>query len=166
MNYDDSKLLLEYARLQLAITQAKAPGAKLDVTPETIRQSTGYKKLIAWFRHLSPRAKVKGRKFLTDQIVGVRDVLSTARKTGEDLTLADIEFEHVDAKTGEPIAAAPVLDAAQQCTGSGQAVQFMRTDDKGKDWAGCSGCDAQWPAKEIDEAGGFLPVHAESIHPE
>lgn len=166
MNYADQKLLLEFARLQLAVAMSRNPKATADVTDATIARSVGHRKLRMWFRHLSARAKVKARKFLRDQIDGTRQVMALAAKTGEPLSLADIVFDFVDAETREPAPAAPKLDAAERCEASGTAVQFMRKDDKAVDWVGCHGCDAQWLAKDVDAAGGTIPEHSEALHVE
>lgn len=166
MNIADQKLLLEYARLQLAISVSRNPTAAIDVTAATVHRSTGYKRMRLWFRHLSPRAKAKARQWFRDNIEGVRKVMALAKESGEELSLADIVIDVVDAKTGAALPDAPKLDAEQRCEAGGQAVQFMRTDDKGRDWVGCSGCDAEWPAIDIDKAGGYLPEHSEALHVE
>lgn len=166
MTYADQKLLLEYARLQLAIALSRNPSAALDVTDATVHRSAGYRKLRLWFKHLSPRAKAKARRWFNDNITGVREVMALAEKTGEPLSLADIVIDIRDAETGEALPDAPKLDAAQRCEAGGQAVQFMRKADDGTDWVGCSGCDAEWPAKDVDAAGGTIPEHAEQIRSE
>lgn len=166
MNYADQKLLLEYSRLQLAIAVSRNPTAAMDVTEATVNRSTGYRKLRLWFRHLSPRAKAKARLWFRQNIEGVRMIMAKAKETGEELSLADIVIDVRDAETGAALPDAPKLDAEQRCPASGQAPAFMRKDDRGVDWVGCHECDAQWPAKDVDAAGGYVPEHQERLHVE
>lgn len=105
MRYADSKLLREYALLQLEITQARNPTAELDCSPMNVHRTVGYKKLRAFFMHLAPRKREQFRKQLRSEIDGVRQVVAMAKAKGEPLSMADITFvvKDEEGKALEPL---------------------------------------------------------------
>jgi hypothetical protein len=103
VRYEHAKLLLEFARLQLAIALSRNPSAAMDVTEATLTGTPGYRKLRAWFAGLSPRKRDAGALYMREQMKGIRDVMALARKTGEKLSLADIEISTFDESTREPL---------------------------------------------------------------
>lgn len=104
MRYEQQKVLLAWARLQLQIAQARNPQLEVDVTDATITKSLGYRKLRQWFTTISPAARSRAIKWMSTHLDGVRDVIRKAKATGEELTLADIEIDYIDASTGEQLA--------------------------------------------------------------
>jgi hypothetical protein len=108
----DQKLLKEFATLQLEITQARNPTAALDCSPAVVHRTVGYKKLRAFFLHLSPAKRERYRKQLRREIDGIRQVIAMAKANGEELSLADITIEVFDDK-GD-VVKAPEIAAADE----------------------------------------------------
>lgn len=98
MRLADTKTLLEYARLQLEITKARNPTAEINCSPKNVHRTIGYKKLRAFTAQLTPKKRAQFIKQLRGEIVGVREVMALAAKTGEPLSLADITIEVLDDK--------------------------------------------------------------------
>lgn len=92
--------MLEYARMNLEIAHSREPTAALDVTPETVHRSKGYKHLRSFFVRLSPGKRERFRRMLRAEITGVRDVMALAKRTGEPLQMGDITFDMRDAESG------------------------------------------------------------------
>ena len=100
--------MLEFARLLLEIDAARNPMASMDVTAATVHRSTGYRKLRAFFLHLSQRKRERFRQHMLTTIAGVREVMAKAKATGEPLSMGDIVIEFKD-EEGVPLPAPPAL---------------------------------------------------------
>lgn len=101
MRYEDQRLLLDFAKLMLRISIAKNPTAAMDMSEENVHRSEGYRKLRFFFMHLSPLKKPGMRRYLRNQVEGVRKLMAEAERTGEPFTLADIVIDLRDAASGE-----------------------------------------------------------------
>lgn len=160
MKLDEQRTLLEWARLQLAIAVSRNPTAAMTVTPATITRSNGYRKLRAWFVHLSPRARAQCMRMLRDQITGVRAVMAKAAETGEELSLADLVIEVRDPQTGEELADAPEIQVVIGCRASGRGIPGVEISGPESGGAPhivkCPECLMRWSAHDI---GFKIPDH-------
>lgn len=107
MRYGDQKLLLEFAKLMLRISAAKNPHAQVDITEDTVSRSGGYKRLRHFFMHISPPKRARMRRYLRQQVDGVKALMAKAEASGEEFTLADIEIDLRDAESGDKFPDAP-----------------------------------------------------------
>ena len=122
MKYDDARLLLRYAKLQLEIAVAKNPTAEMNLDETLVHRSVGYKKLRAWFRRMSPRKRVEARYWLRQQCDGIDKMKKVAVGYGLDpkAALAEIEIIHRDDKGNE--VEALTLPDARAASGDGQPL--------------------------------------------
>lgn len=156
MNVEQQKVLITWARLQLEIAVSRNPAAALDVTPATVTRSTGYRKLRAWFVHLSPRARDGAVRWMRSHIKGVRDVMAAAKASGEAMSLADVTIEVFDRETGARIGDAPEFETATMCHGSGGGIPDVEIDGNNRKYVKCTHCLMRWDAHAI---GFKLPDH-------
>lgn len=152
MNIEQQRVLLAWARLQLEIAVARNPAVAMDVKPETVTRSAGFRKLRAWFVGLSPRAKDGALRWMRSHIDGVREVMRLAAKTGEPLSMQDITIETFDHETKAPIGAAPAPGERQpaSCPGSGAGLPGVELDGNGRHYVQCPRCYRRWPAHDIN----------------
>lgn len=172
MKFDDSHLLVEWCKMAADVAAARgrarpdrlvvdraAPdrlvvemGARLvpiggDVP---IAETTGYKRLRAWFTHLSERAKTRARRDMEQQIVAVRKLLADAKSSGDTIDLAELQIIDLD-ESGNELETAE-MQAAQLCRGSDAA--FPGVEDNGI--VKCPKCVMRWDAHAI---GFKIPLH-------
>lgn len=102
MRYTDQKLLREYALLQLEITIARNPTTEMNCSPANVHRTVGYRKLRAFFLHLSPSKRDRYRRTLRSEIDGIRQVVAMAKAKGEPLSMADITISVLD-DAGKPV---------------------------------------------------------------
>lgn len=107
MRYAHGKVLLRFARLQLAIAISRNPTAAMNVTEKNIHRSVGYLKLRNFAAHLSPKKRQRFIDDLERQCDGIEQVIKQAKATGEELSLADIEIIVRDKDTGITLANNP-----------------------------------------------------------
>lgn len=116
MRYEDQQLIREYCRLGLAIATAKNPGTKHAVDEgDTLKR--GYLLMKQRMDQLSPKKKAAFRAMLQGEINGVRELISKAKASGEDFSLADIEVEMKDLASGETIPDRPNVELQEQDNG-------------------------------------------------
>jgi len=152
VNYEDSKTLREFARLQLRIAQAKlGPAQTYAITDATIHKSAGYRKLYSFAAKLSPAKRLRFVAMLRRQIEGVREVMAQAKATGEPLSMADVVIEMRDTETG-----APVGQAANMCPASGGGIPGVERGGDGREYIRCPRCRRRWSAYDI---GFKIPDH-------
>jgi hypothetical protein len=156
VNYDDQQLLLKWARLMLDIAIAKCPADRMNMSHENITHSIGYRRLRAWFTHLSPRAKIGARRWMRAQIDGVRELLAKAKATGERIEMGEIVIETFD-DTGTAVQAP---DISKACRGSGGGLTGVQTNASGWRFVKCSACAATWHA---DDVPFHIPTHEPKI---
>lgn len=155
MKYEHQQTLLQFARLQLAIAQARHPDAQIDVRPDTVSRSMGYRRLREFFGRLDGR---KRDAFVIDmrrQIAGIRELMQRAKASGEELTLADLVIELRDQRTGETTAAM-LLEATTACRSSGDGLPGVDIDGNGQPYVKCPSCLQRWSAHDI---GFKIPDH-------
>lgn len=147
MRYEDAKLLLRWARLQLEIAIAKCPADQMNMSPENITRSVGYQKLRAWYVQLSDRAKADARRWMTSQIDGVQRLLEQAKASGERIDMGDITIEVFDHE-GQALEI-PDFERATACRASGGGLPGVEVDGNGKNYVQCPKCLARWFAHDI-----------------
>lgn len=103
MRYEDVLILMEYAKLQRKIAISRNPTAAMDVSEENITASSGYRRLRVFTASLPAPKRARFLAQLKAQIGGVRDVMALAAKTGERLSIGEVEIEVYDAETRAPI---------------------------------------------------------------
>ncbi len=157
MRYEDQKLLRTYARLQLEISVSRNPTAAMEVTPETVTRSVGFKKLRAFFLSLSPRKRERYRHIMQGEIDGVRKIVEQAKATGEELSLADVEFLIRD-DAGDEVKLQNLAPEAR-CPGSSGAI--LRAIGG---FVSCAACARRWPVHEVTEFR--IPTHEPPDAPE
>lgn len=152
-------MLLRFARLQLEIAAAKlGPLGTKDITAATVTKSTGYRNLRAFAAKLSTGKRSRFIEMLEGQIEGTREVLKLARATGEELSMADLEFLIRDEAGGE-VTDDPVLAKVAACAASGGGIPGA-WDDGGRSYVRCPACTARWWA---DAIGFKIPNHEPEI---
>lgn len=153
MNLDEARTLLAWARMQLEIVTLQNPTAMLDITPETVQRSAGYRKLRAWYVRLSPGKRARAEQWMRANIEAVREMIAKSRATGEPLSMADVTIEVIDAKTGEPLEPPDLQPTA--CRGSGAGLPAMTRIGE-LDYITCPGCIMRW---EVHTIGFRIPDH-------
>lgn len=104
---------MKWCRLQLAITIADAPPEMVKMYPllpgapdhgseDRITKTVGYKKLRAWFLHLSAGARERARRWMRHWIEGCEAAVSAAEKSGDFSGLKGITIDYIDT-TGAPL---------------------------------------------------------------
>lgn len=121
MNYADSKLLVEYSHLELAIARGKnqpidqrddipeadrwldeSERAKLRKLEETTRRD-GVRRVRAFVDHLSPKKRAKFMADIRAKVDAARELVSKARAAGEPVDMGDLEFNlREDGEAGGP----------------------------------------------------------------
>lgn len=129
MRYEDQQLIREYCRLGLAIAAAKNPGTKHDVSEaDTLKR--GYLMLKARMEQLAPKKRGAFRAMLQDEIHAVKELITKAKASGEDFSLADIEIEMVDLASGEAIPDKPNVTIETANDNQQEQASDSATDDE------------------------------------
>lgn len=155
MRYEDSKLLLAWARLQREIAVSRNPTAEMDLSADLVQHSAGYRKLRAFVVGLSAP---KRRRFLVSlqaQLDGVREVFAAAKASGEAMSLADLTITIRDKETDQVIGATLVSEPAS-CPGAGAGLSAHVLDGNGKPYVKCARCLKRFDPYAI---GFKIPAH-------
>jgi hypothetical protein len=157
---EDRKLLMAWARLQLAIVIANAPPeigrAVYPLLPgqpdygseDRITKTTGYKKLRNWYLAQSERARARARKWMRHWIDGCAAALKQAEASGDFSGLNGIEISYIDT-SGQPL---PTITIGQN-----------EEHDDGSESNGDTPGARRAPGKEAaDETAGGAPDHEDS----
>lgn len=160
MNIDQQRVLIAWAELQMEIALAKLPEVQRQIEMGRKRKSVtkqpGYKRLRAFFSHLSSRKRDLFIRDCRAQLGGVRQLREQAKASGEELSAADLADLTIDIKDaeGRPIAGLE-LDVEKACYGSGSGLPGVETVD-GVTYVKCPRCEMRWEAHSI---GFQIPPH-------
>ncbi len=155
MKYEDSKLLLEFGKMAADVAAAIGRAqperllTEMGAQRAPISETTGYRRLRAWFSRLSERAKARARRDMEQQILAVRKLLADAAASGTPVDLAELQIVDLD-ESGDELQTAE-LQRTWQCPGSGRGIPGVEND-----LVTCPACLMRWDAHGI---GFKIPPH-------